>query len=162
MAIRDVRVDDAGAICQLYNEHVLNTIVTFENVPVDVVEMESRILQVTADYPWLVIEQDGEFQGYAYGTQWRERKAYQHTVETAIYMDSHCQRQGLGGKLYRSLLDRLSRGSTFHVAIGAIALPNPASVGLHEKLGFRRVALFSQVGRKFDRWIDVGFWQYDL
>ncbi|MFT7620245.1 MAG: L-amino acid N-acyltransferase YncA [Planctomycetota bacterium] len=163
MTIRDVKPKDAASICDIYNEHVRNTVVTFEFDVVGEVEMRERISSITQTYPWIVLEKDGALCGYAYATEWRHRVAYQQTVETAIYVSEDAQGCGYGRELYLALIERLrlsSRG--FHVALGAIALPNPASIALHEKLGFKKVAEFPEVGRKFERWINVGFWQLDL
>ena len=107
--------------------------------------------------PYLVSEEDGEIIGYAYVSKFRERPAYEHSVETSIYLKNGCGGQGLGTKLYSELLSYAS--SQYHAIIGGIALPNEASIKLHEKCGFKKVAHFAEVGRKFGKWIDVGFWQ---
>jgi L-amino acid N-acyltransferase YncA len=158
VAIRDANPSDAEAICEIYNHHVLKTIVTFEEVEVTVSEMAKRILDVAADFPWLVAERDRKVLGYAYATKWQERTAYRHSIQTTIYMEQASCGKGFGTELYSGLLDRL-RNRPVHVALGGISLPNPASVALHEKCGFRKVAHFEQVGFKFGRWIDVGYWQ---
>lgn len=163
MTIRDVKLSDAPAICAIYNEHVRHTIVTFEFDDVESSTMAERITLISANYPWLVLEVDGAILGYAYATQWRTRAAYDRTVETAIYVSGDAQGRGYGCKLYQALVDELRRSERgFHAALGGIALPNPASIALHEKLGFKKVAEFPEVGRKFNRWIDVGFWQLSL
>ena len=95
--------------------------------------------------------------GYAYAAPWRARAAYRHSVETSIYLAPGAGGRGLGARLYRALFAALP--SHVHAAIGGVSLPNPASVALHERLGFRKVAHFREVGRKFGRWIDVGYWQ---
>jgi len=99
--------------------------------------------------------------GYAYATKWRVRPAYRHSVESSIYLDQSCAGRGLGQLLYAALLDELRRRE-LHLVIGGIAQPNEASVRLHEKLGFRKVAMFSEVGMKFGRWVDVGYWELHL
>lgn len=163
MTIRDVKPEDASAICAIYNQHVRETIVTFEFDEVDEATMRQRFDFVTKTYPWIVFEEGGVLCGYAYATEWRKRIAYRQTVETAIYVAAEAQGRGVGRKLYLALIERLRLSrEDFHVALGAIALPNPASIALHERLGFKKVAEFPEVGRKFDRWIDVGFWQLDL
>jgi phosphinothricin acetyltransferase len=161
MNIRDAALTDADAICRIYNRHVFDTIVTFEEVQVYPAEMASRIADVTADFPWLVIEEDGAIVGYAYAAKHRLRSAYRFSVESTIYLKDDVARRGLGTALYRALLARLPRHGV-HVVLGGIALPNAASVALHEKCGFRKVAHFEEVGFKFGRWIDVGYWQLTL
>jgi L-amino acid N-acyltransferase YncA len=156
--IRDAVPGDAGQIVAIYNHYVLNTVITFEEAAVTVEDMAGRIADVQATLPWLVCEQDGRIDGYCYATKWRVRPAYRFAVETTVYLRPGLARRGLGKQLYDELLPRL-RSLGRHVAIGGIALPNEASVGLHERCGFVKVAHFAQVGWKFDRWIDVGYWQ---
>lgn len=121
-----------------------------------------RIADVqAAGLPWLVAEAEGVVAGYAYATKWRVRHAYRFSVESSVYLAPASAGQGIGTMLYRALLDRLRDGG-FHLAIGGIALPNAASIALHEKLGFEKVAQFREVGFKFGRWTDVGYWQLSL
>jgi L-amino acid N-acyltransferase YncA len=159
--IRQATFDDAAAICGIYNPYVADSVITFEEEAVSVQAMRSRIADVTERYPWLLFEQDQQIAGYAYATAWRARAAYRHSVESTVYLSPRFQRQGIGTKLYRELLSRL-RAQAVHQVIGGIALPNAGSVALHEALGFKKVAHFTEVGRKFDRWIDVGYWQLAL
>lgn len=149
---------DADAICAIYNPYVRDTTISFEEAPVTEMEMAQRIVDTTRRYPWLVAEEGGRVAGYAYASQWRTRSAYRFAVETTVYVAPHGPRRGVGSALYRALLDEL-RTRGFHCAMGGIALPNPASIALHEKMGFRQVAHFREVGWKFDRRIDVGYWQ---
>ncbi len=159
--IRETRLDDAGAICAIYNEYVKNSTATFEESPVTAEEMEDRIRTTTRDYPWLVYEIDGMVLGYTYARRWRDRASYRNTVETGTYIDGDYIGKGIGTELKRALLDSLkTRG--FHTVISGIALPNPVSIALVEKFGFRKVAHFQEVGNKFGRWIDVGYWQLML
>jgi phosphinothricin acetyltransferase len=160
--IRDARGSDAPAIAAIYRHFVENTIVTFEIDPVPGDQMGARIVSVQADgYPWLVWEESGEVIGYAHAGVFRDRAAYASSAEVSIYLDPDSTGRRVGSALYTELLARLRDAGT-HLAIAAIALPNPASVALHESLGFTSVGAFSEVGRKFDRWIDVGFWQRRL
>ena len=159
--LRDCTHHDAGPISAIYNHYVEQTAVTFEEVPVAADEMARRIAEVTSRFPWVVWEQDHTVVGYAYAAPWKPRSAYRHSVETTIYLDSNAQGRGIGTLLYRSLVDRL-RPLDVHCAVGGIALPNPASVALHEKLGFRNIGQFHEIGRKFGRWIDVGYWELRL
>ena len=158
VVVRAATADDAVAICGIYNPYVIGTIVTFEQDAVPVAGMAARIDEVRARYPWLVAEVRGAVAGYAYASRWRTRAAYDGTAETTIYLDPVAHRRGVGYRLYGALLDAL-RAAGIHAAIGCIALPNEASVALHEKLGFRRVGHFPEAGWKLGRWVDVGFWQ---
>ena len=159
--IRDVCLEDAEAITAVYNPYILHTDISFEVDPVDSSEMERRITRVTAIYPWLVYEYQGEVTGYAYASRWKERAAYRYCVETTIYLRSDNIGRGQGTELYRALLNRLPVHDV-QIAIGCIALPNPASVALHEKVGFVPTGVIPEVGCKFGRWIDIGYWRKDL
>jgi phosphinothricin acetyltransferase len=161
VTIRAATVRDAAAIAAIYNHYVRETVVTFEEKAVSVTEMKARFRMITAAFPWLVAEVDGVVVGYAYANKWKERAAYRHSVETTVYLHVDSTGRGIGLALYVKLIADL-RTLGCHAIIGGIALPNAASIGLHESLGFRKVAHFEQVGRKFDRWIDVGYWQLSL
>ena len=157
--IRPATKDDAQAIARIYNHYVLNTVVTFEEQAIPASEVARRMDKVfTASLPYLVTLQDDRIAGYAYAAPWHDRSAYRYSVETTVYLDAGVVGKGLGSALYRTLLEKLKE-KRLHVAIGGIAIPNPASVALHEKLGFKKVAHYTEVGFKFDRWIDVGHWQ---
>jgi phosphinothricin acetyltransferase len=159
IAIRPVAAGDAAAIAAIYNHYVATDIATFELAPVDAETMGGRIAEVQSHgLPWLVVEDASILVGYAYAGRWRTREGYRHSVETSIYLAPQATGHGLGRALYSRLLDALADCGV-HAVIGGIALPNPASVVLHERLGFEPVARFREVGRKFGRWIDVGYWQ---
>ena len=159
--IRDCTLADAEQICEIYNHYVRETVVTFEEAPVDEVEMARRISEITSRLPWLVCETDGVIVGYAYASSWKVRAAYRHAVESSIYLAPSATGRGLGTQLYKKLIaDLRQRG--LHCVIGGAALPNPASVLLHERLGFEKVAQFRQVGFKFERWVDVAYWELIL
>jgi L-amino acid N-acyltransferase YncA len=159
LLIRDATLQDAAKIAAIYNPYILNTVITFEETPVTPEEIRNRIEAVKAHgYPYLVMERNNLVIGYAYANLWRTRAAYDHTVETSIYLDKGSAGKGLGVVLYKELLECLKK-MDIHVVLGGITLPNPVSVGLHEKLGFKKVAHFTQVGYKFEQWLDVGFWQ---
>ena len=152
---------DAAAIADIYNHYVRETVVTFEETPVSTDEMARRIADVGTRYPWLIYEYDGAVVGWAYATEWKTRSAYRFSVETTVYLaDSHRGR-GTGTALYEALIAEL-KARKLHTAVGVIALPNSASVALHEKLGFAKIGHVAEVGRKFDRWVDVGYWQLIL
>ena len=159
--IRSATTDDANAICDIYNHYIRNTIVTFEEQPVSIEEMKSRIIDITDSLPWLVSEEQGNVFVFAYASKWNSRCAYKFSVESTVYLSAGLTGQGKGRPLYEALiLDVRSR--SLHTVIGGVALPNPASVALHEKMGFKKVAHFKEVGWKFDRWIDVGYWELVL
>ena len=161
-AIRPAMPDDAAAICAIYNPYIATTTISFEEQQVAPAEMAQRIADVeAAGLSWLVALVDGQLAGYAYATKWRARPAYRTSVESSVYLDGKAAGRGLGSALYRALLDDL-RTREVHMVIGGIAQPNERSVALHEKLGFRKVAHFSEVGRKFGRWVDVGYWELRL
>jgi phosphinothricin acetyltransferase len=155
--IRASRSSDAAQICAIYNHHVLNTVVTFEETPVSVDEMSRRIGAVTEKWPWYVWEEQGTIAGYAYAAMWKERSAYRFSVESTVYVADNRLRRGTGAALYRELIPELRRRGA-HYVVGGIALPNDASVALHEKLGFTKIGHFVEVGFKHGRWVDVGYW----
>lgn len=149
---------DAGQICLIYNHYVRETVVTFEEVPVLETDMAQRIVDFTSRLPWIVWEEGGTILGYAYATPWKVRAAYRYAVECSIYLAQSATGRGLGTQLYKTLIAEL-RQRNVHCVIGGAALPNPASVTLHERLGFSKVAEFREVGFKFNRWIDVAYWE---
>jgi len=156
--IRSVTIDDTRAISDIYNYYVQNTIITFEVQSVSIDDMQIRIKEVTDSLPWLVLEEQGNIIGFAYANKWRSRSAYRFSVESTIYLAPHAIGRGLGRRLYEALISDLGR-HYLHCVISGIALPNPASIALHEKMGFKKVAHFKEVGWKFNRWIDVGYWE---
>lgn len=159
--LRDAAAADAAAIAAIYNHYVATTIISMESDPVGAAEMARRIAEVQgATLPWLVLEEDGAVLGYAYASKWRARPGYRHAVESSVYVDAGLRGRGIGLALYRALIARLA--GRFHCVIGGIALPNPASVALHERLGFCQVACFKEVGHKFGNWVDVAYWQLHL
>jgi L-amino acid N-acyltransferase YncA len=160
--IRAVAHSDAASIATIYNYYIEHTPITFEETPITVEEIVKRIEGLTEQQlPWLVIEAQGQVAGYAYASQFRPRSAYRFTVETTIYLAHQQQGKGLGQPLYLALLQAL-RERNLHMALGGIALPNPASVALHEACGFTRTGQLPEVGYKFNQWIDVGYWQIKL
>ena len=158
--IRAVHAQDASSISAIYNHYIANTVVTFEEEVITASEILKRITKVTADdLPWFVAEDEsGNILGYAYATKWRDRFSYRFSVEVTVYLSPEHTSKGLGTKLYQVLFDELKR-KKIHCAIGGITLPNEASIALHEKFSMVKVAHFKEVGLKFDRWLDVGYWQ---
>ncbi len=162
MSIRQAGPSDALAIAEIYNHYITETVITFEEEPVTASEMARRMTEVrSASLPWLVEEENGMIRGYAYAHLWRSRSAYRFTVEATVYIAPGCVGRGIGSSLYSQLLSML-QAQKIHSVIGGIALPNEASVALNEKFGLRKVAEFHEVGFKFGRWIDVGYWQRTL
>lgn len=158
MNIRPFESKDVEQVCDIYNYYINHTVITFEEEPLLSSEMLVRIEAYAALYPWLVCEVDGDIVGYAYATKWKERSAYKSTAEITVYLKHGLSRKGYGKALYASLLQSLKERNC-HVVLGCIALPNEASEKLHEYFGFEKVAHFTEVGRKFGKWVDVGYWQ---
>jgi L-amino acid N-acyltransferase YncA len=157
--VRSATAEDAEAVAAVYNHYVTQTVVTFEEEAISASEISRRIGEVqAASLPWLVADRGGLVVGYAYATKWRPRRAYRFSSEVTVYVHPDHGARGIGSALYRQLLAEL-RDRGIHAAMGGIALPNDASVRLHERFGFEKVAHFAAVGFKFDRWIDVGYWQ---
>ncbi len=162
MILRDAQAADAARIAGIYNHYILHSTATFQEQPISTEDIAARITEIeAAGLPWLVADTDDGIVGYAYASKWKGRCAYRYAVETTVYIAPEMQGQGIGTRLYRELLDRL-RKCSLHAAMGGIALPNAASISLHERAGFEKVAHFREVGYKFDRWIDVGYWEIIL
>jgi Sortase and related acyltransferases len=159
MNIRPVDLADAAQIAEIYNHYILTSHCTFEITPLDAADMSVRISDVIEhDFPFFVSETGGEISGYANGKQFRPRPAYRHSVEVSIYIKNGIEAHGIGTALYSKLFDEITK-LDFHTIIAGIALPNEPSIRLHEKFGFEKVAHFREVGFKFGKWIDVGYWQ---
>ncbi|MEA2683737.1 MAG: hypothetical protein QOK05_2065 [Chloroflexota bacterium] len=152
---------DAEAIQSIYEPYVAGTVISFEFDPPDTGEVARRLEGTLAQYPFLVAVEEGTIVGYAYGGTHSPRAAYRWSVDVSVYIDSARHRQGAGRALYRSLL-ALVTAQGYRRAYAGITLPNPASVGLHEAMGFRPVGVYQQVGWKFGAWHDVGWWQLSL
>lgn len=159
--IRDIHINDSKALAAIYNYYISHTCITFEEIPVTENDIKERIQSHNLNLPWIVYEENGEIVGYAYATEWKSRSAYKFSVESTVYLKQGSQGKGIGTILYRELLNRIAQ-SNIHAVIGGIALPNDPSVALHEKLGFEKVAQFKEVGFKFGKWIDVGYWELVL
>ena len=160
--IRKVEVSDASRIAEIYNYYIEHTTITFEEEIVTDREMRQRIENILAkNYPYRVYEEKGLLTAYAYLNNWRSRSAYNRTLETSIYVDIHYTGRGQGSALYNDLIEK-ARAARIHSLIGGISLPNEISRKLHEKSGFQRIGNFREAGLKFNRWIDVEFWQLML
>lgn len=158
MLIRPCAADDIDAVCAIYNHYIENTVITFEEIPLSVEQMRGRIEGYMQLFPWLVCEDAGEIIGYAYASKWKDRSAYKHTAEVTVYLHHKHVGKGVGRALYQELIDQLA-ARKMHVLLACIAVPNAASEKLHEHFGFNKVAHFTEVGFKFNRWLDVGYWQ---
>lgn len=157
--IRPVTISDAPQLATIYSHYALSSIVTFDLQSASTEDFQERITSVCdAGRPWLVIEEDGVVHGYASAYPYRPKPAYSQTVETSVYVAPESQGRGLGRAVYSAMLDRLPAAGV-HTAIALIALPHVPSEALHRDLGFTHVGTLREVGRKFDRWIDVATWQ---
>ena len=162
MRLRAAAAEDAAAIAEIYAPFVTATAVSFETDPPDAAAMRARIESGGGLYPWIVAEaEDGSLLGYAHAARFRERPAYRFTVETSVYLRGDATGKGLGRRLYEPLLATLE-AQGFAQVVAAISLPNPASVALHERLGFEAAGTYRRVGWKLGGWHDVGLWQRPL
>jgi phosphinothricin acetyltransferase len=160
--IRLSRESDAAAIAAIYRHYVEQTRVSFEDVAPDAAEMGRRMRgDMSGSHPWFVAEDGDRLLGYAASSPFRTRPAYRWTVETGIYLAPDAAGRGIGRELLSTLLGVLERQG-YVAAIGAIALPNDASVALHEKLGFIYAGAYRGVGFKLGEWLDVGLWEKEL
>lgn len=160
--IRPAGKVDAAGLVAIYRPYVEDSRVSFEETAPDTAEMARRVRgDRPGYYPWFVAEEDGRLLGYAASSPFRARPAYRWTVETGIYLAANAQGRGVGRALLSTLLEVLERHG-YVAAIGAIALPNDASVALHEKLGFFHTGTYRGVGFKMGEWLDVGLWEKEL
>ncbi len=149
--------DDAAAAAAIYAPYVRDTVISFEAEPPDAAEFGRRIAAVTARYPWLVAVRGGAVAGYAYAAEHRSRAAYRWDVDVGIYLDATVHRRGIGRRLYLALFELL-RAQGLVNAYAGITLPNAASVGLHESMGFAAAGHYPKTGYKSGAWHDVGWW----
>ena len=156
--IRPVDPGDGRAICAIYNHYIENTTACFEEILLSTGEMEERIRKISAKYPYLVLEEDGELTGYAYANTWKERPSYRHSAEISVYLKNGYQGKGRGKELLGKLIGEL-RGAGLHAIVAGIVLPNEGSVGMCEKFGFRKIGQFNEIGFKKGKWLDVGYWE---
>ena len=159
--IRPARPNDSAAICSIYNYYVINTCASFEETEVSAAEMERRIRTISAKYPYLVWEESGKIEAYIYANTWKERSAYRYSAETSIYVRNCHTGRGLGSKLMEALLAEVSTTS-LHTLVAGIVLPNEGSIVFHEKFGFQKTACFREIGFKFNKWMDIGYWELIL
>lgn len=159
MSIRQAAITDAEAMAAIYNHYIQTSVITFEEQPVSVGVMAQRIADVQSyQLPWLVCEAGGVLLGYAYATRWKPRSAYRYSVEITVYTAPGSSGRGIGSALYSELFARM-KACGVHAAVGGIALPNAASIALHEKFGMKKIGEFHEIGFKQGQWLNVGYWQ---
>lgn len=158
--ILPAKAEHAARIAEIYNYYILNTVYTFEEQPVTAEQIILRMQDISS-IKWLVLVLDNKVEGYAYAAKWKGRAAYKHSAEISVYLDHKSTGNGMGLHLYNTLLKEL-KTLNYRAIIAGIAVPNPVSVVFHEKFGFTKVAHFTEVGYKFNKWIDVAYWQLML
>ena len=162
MLIRHVDATrDAAACAAIYAPSVTHGVASLEEVAPDAAELERRIRAVTAGFPWLIAELDDAVAGYAYASQHHARASYRWSADVTVYVAHAYHRRGVARALYERLLDLIT-GQGYYEACAGITLPNDASVGLHESLGFRPIGVYRDIAFKFGAWRDVGWWQKTL
>jgi phosphinothricin acetyltransferase len=159
--IRVATSSDAASVAAIYAPIVANTAISFEVAPPSPQEMARRIAATLPTHPWLVAERAGQVVGYAYAGPHRDRAAYRWSVDMSAYVEANARRGGVGRALYDKMIAILRRQG-FHAAFAGIAMPNPASVGLHEAVGFKPVGIYKEVGFKQGAWRDVEWWRLAL
>lgn len=159
--IRNFDINDAPQLLSIYNHYVVNTYATLDTSKANLRSFTSKLAKIKKFFPFIVIENEGKVVGYAYASEWKAKHGYSLTVETTIYIDPSVKGIGFGTQLYRVLISELKKLG-YRVAIGCLTLPNAGSVGLHEKMGFIKVAHFPGIAIKFDKKVDVGYWQLNI
>lgn len=159
--IRLARAADAEGILAIYGPIVRDTAISFELEAPTLEQMRGRIEATLPKYPWLAADSGNGIAGYAYASKHRERAAYQWSADVSVYVASEARGRGVGRTLYTALLGMLE-DLGYYSALAGIALPNPASVRLHESMGFRPIGIYRNVGYKLGAWRDVGWWQCKL
>lgn len=151
MNIRPAILSDAAEVAAIYNLYIATSHATFEIESVSIGEIEGRMREIDrCGYPFLICENGGETTGYAYGQPFKSRAAYRHAIEVSVYIKNGFEGRGIGKMLYDRLFPEILKGD-YHAIIAGISPPNDASVRLHEKYGFEKVAHFHEVGFKFGR-----------
>jgi L-amino acid N-acyltransferase YncA len=155
--IRAVSLQDAEKIAAIYAPYVFSSHISFELIPPDASQMRERIKEYTARFPWFVWEEEGQVVAFAYASQYRTREAYRWNAEISVYVEEKYQGRGVARKLYEHLISEMHRRGFVNL-YAVIAQPNEPSVGFHESFGFTYVGVFKNVGYKFGKWHDVGWW----
>lgn len=160
--IRDASAErDAAACAAIYAPYVTDTVISLEEEPPTERDFDARIRNTTRTHPWLVAEEEQQVVGYAYASRHRERAAYRWAADVAVYVARAHHRRGIGRQLYETLFSLLV-AQGLRIACAGVTLPNDASVGLHESLGFQPVGVYRRIGFKHGAWRDVGWWQLEL
>lgn len=161
MRLRLASSADAPQVAEIYEPIVRDTAISFELVPPSPEEMAARIETTLQNHVWIVADDHSKIAGYAYAGKHRDRAAYAWSVDTTIYVRDSVRGKGVGRRLYRAVLQILS-AQNYRMAFAGIALPNQASVALHESVGFKHLGTYPEVGFKFSQWHDVGWWSRPL
>ncbi len=159
--IRPFDISDLNAVLEIYNYYILNTTATFDLEALSSETFLEKTKRIIADYPFIVLEENNEILGFAYGSRFRPKPAYNYVVESTVYVKHTAHGRQVGTALYAALLKDL-RAANFHTVLGVLTIPNDASVRLHEKFGFKNVAHLKEVGLKFGEWQHIGIWQLVL
>ncbi|WP_405296396.1 GNAT family N-acetyltransferase [Algibacter sp. Ld11] len=159
--IRKATLADAKALLDIYNYYVIHTVSTFDEVPLSLSVFTEKMELILKDYPFIVFEENNKILGFAYGSKFRPKPAYNYTVESTVYVKNGVHGKQIGSRLYTELIALLKQHN-FKSILGVLTIPNPASVKLHEKFGFTQVAHLKEVGFKFETWLDVGIFQLKL
>lgn len=159
--IRPFHIKDTQALLDIYNYYVLNTTATFDIEPLSLQVFKDKLIYINNEYPFIVYEENDKILGYAYGSRFRPKPAYNYVVESTVYVKHDAHGKQIGTKLYAELL-RLLKETNLHTVLGVLTIPNEASVKLHERFGFEQVANLKEVGLKFGEWQHIGIWQLKL
>ena len=159
--IRPVHINDAQELLDIYNYYVINTTANFDIEPISLKTFLEKLNHTKADYPFIVYVENNEILGYAYGSRFRPRPAYNYVAESTVYVKHTAHGKQIGTKLYAELILLLKK-TNLHTVLGVLTIPNEASIKLHEKFGFEQVANLKEVGLKFGEWQNVGIWQLKL
>lgn len=159
--IRALDIKDTRAILEIYNYYVLNSTVTFDIDTITFDAFSEKLKLISANYPFIVFEENNEILGYAYGSRFRPRPAYNYVAESTVYVKHTAHGKQIGTKLYAELI-KLLKETNLHTVLGVLTIPNDASIKLHEKFGFEQVANLKEVGFKFGEWQNIGIWQLRL
>ena len=152
--IRVATEADAEEILAIYAKYIEQTAITFEYVVPSIEEFRGRIRHTLERFPYLIAEKDGKIAGYAYVSPFKERAAYDWSVETSIYVDMEQKRSGIGRRLYEELENILKQQGILNVN-ACIAYPNPQSIAFHEKMGYRAVGKFTDCAYKLEQWLGM-------
>ena len=161
MSIRPATAADLPRILEIYAPYVEHTAISFEYTVPTLEEFTGRFLTITAQFPWLVWEEDGSILGYAYGSLPFERAAYQWSAEASIYLCPEARGRGIGKSLYAALEDILRRQG-YRKVYAIITTANEASVAFHKAVGYRHTATFPDCGYKFGTWYGTVWMEKDL